>query len=714
MQKNNASSLRWMLRHYLFLCIITLIIFVPLFPLQGSSQIDSVRINHLYDLSAMEEVDLLRLTKEMTLDYQFSSLNLEIQTLLIMAVGFGAGMTLFSPLVSRRQSLLFASLPVTRSRAWTLRVLTFLILCLVPAILCLSAYPLQIAANGFSAIFNLRFYLIRSASVVIMLLYGFSLGALCTAVCGTFWSAGLMTLVLALSGEGFFFCWEALVYGYLSTMPGTAFTMNRFLSPVGSLYKSFFQPFSAFPWAGLLAMLLFLGLSLAAYRANRPENAGKTLNMGILEKPGLFWFCMLGAVIGGVFCNYMALESHDVGIVAGIMLGSGLTWLLTRMLLEQSVRFFPRYRMIPVICAVLTLLGAGTLRLDLFGYNSYLPDAASLRSVTIQSSNVWEPYLPHTVRKENDPVAQLANGYYEMYSMETGARFQKPENIEACLNWIRALQEYAAEIRRETPFQRWPDKNITVIFETDGGKVVRTYPVPWGDAQKKALPYFRILAESEEFREQQTMPPGLAYVLTITFLPDDYKDIMLRKEAEAFREAHLQDLRERTLEDMQHPVLFSFYSVNSPETDAPGPGYLFSGEVLSSDRHTLQMLREMGNEEINRYLDRALDGYTEDPELQFFLYRMDKNGRIVSAERISSPEEIRDWIMNRVTHCTGSIVSYPVDQSSQLHVWSADPQLVLEDGQLVSGGEAEMGENAIELAVFQVIDPEWERSDSRE
>ena len=70
--------------------------------------------------------------------------------------------------------------------------------------------------------------------------------------------------------------------------------------------------------------------------------------------------------------------------------------------------------------------------------------------------------------------------------------------------------------------------------------------------------------------------------------------------------------------------------------------------------------------------------------------------------------------MNRVTHCTGSIVSYPVDQSSQLHVWSADPQLVLEDGQLVSSGEAEMGENAMELAVFQVIDPEWERSDSRE
>ena len=708
MQKNNHSSLRWMLRHYLFLCVIVLIVFVPLFPLQGSSQIESVRISHLYEPSAMEGIELQQLTKEMTLGYQFRDLNLEIQTLLILAVGFGAGMTLFSPLVSRRQSLLFASLPVTRLWAWTLRVLTFLILCAVPAVLCLSVYPLLIAANGFFAVFNLRFYLIRAFSAVILLLYGFSLGALCPAVCGTFWSAGLMALVLAVSGEGFLLCWRTLVSGYLSTIPGYGLK-ERLISPVGSLYKSFYEPYLPFPWAGLLAMLLFLGLSLAAFLVNRPENAGKTLNLKALEKPGLLWLCMLGAAVGGVLCTYMAPESADIGIPAGILLGSGLTWLMTRMLLEQTVRISPRYRMIPVLCAVLTLLGAGILRLDLFGYNSYLPEAASLRSVTVQTSVNWESYLPLHITKEKSP-----DGYTDVYSAESSVRFQKPETMNACLNWVRVLQENAAEVRKEIPFQRWPDRSITVIFETDGGRVVRNYPTPWGDMQKKALPFFRILAESDEFREQQTMEPCSAYELTFTFLCDEYRSITFRKEAEAFREAHLKDLRERTLEDMQRPVLFSFYSIHTSDMDFPAAASQTHGAVLSTDQHTLRMLRQMENEEINRYLDDALGGYAENPNRQFFLCRLDKEGRFLSAERISSPDEIRDWTIRRVTHCTEAVAAYPVDTAWQLQVWSEDPRLVLEDGQLIPAIDQETGESAAELAVFQVIDAEWEGSDPHE
>ena len=108
-----ATPLRWMLKRYFFLAVAFTVIFFALFPMQGMMRILST-LQFLEDIRASQ--DQTYYIKELTRDFIYSPLNLEMLCLLVGFLGFAAAMVLFRSMFSRRRSMMCAALPVTRAR----------------------------------------------------------------------------------------------------------------------------------------------------------------------------------------------------------------------------------------------------------------------------------------------------------------------------------------------------------------------------------------------------------------------------------------------------------------------------------------------------------------------------------------------------------------------------------------------------------------------
>ena len=254
----HASPFRWMLRRYIFLMVAVLLISFAVFPMQGMTRVMSVgRILSMRDPGEPITSSMMdSYIRELTLDFVYSPLNLEMLCLLFGGLGFGAALVLFRHLFSRKQGMMIAGLPMTRSKDF-----------LLPLGLCLMIHPAVVWGNGLRAYFNLRMYLMRAGTTLLINLYGFALGALCASLFGTVWSAVLGGLLTAGSAELVMHGWIEIASMYLKTMfrDGTERAMFRF-SPIYSMYKSFYRPDQFTPFLGLLVTAILLVLGWAANR----------------------------------------------------------------------------------------------------------------------------------------------------------------------------------------------------------------------------------------------------------------------------------------------------------------------------------------------------------------------------------------------------------------------------------------------------------------
>ena len=652
-KSKKASPLRWMLRRYVFLLVAVVMITFAAFPMQGMTRVMSVRwsLEQLEEGEELTSAQVRSFTAELTKNFVYSPLNLEMLCLLFGGLGFAAALVLFRHLFSRKQGMLVAALPMTRSEDFLRRCLVYGLWVLLPMGLCMMIHPLVVFGNGLSACFDLRIYLLRAAATLLINLYGFALGAFCAAVFGTFWSSCLGGMMIAGSAELVAFCWVWIASDYLPTLyrHGLLQTLRPF-SPVYSLYKAFYDPGLRFPLPGILAAAVLLVLGWLAYGRVKPENAGHTLNMKKLEPVILFWTTVLGGTAGAIVLTmYLGRESM---LYVGLLLGAAAGGLLARMLLDQRIQLSLKSWPVPAAAVCVLLLALLGLRGDVLGFNAYAPQAADLTAVRVYPEMGGEELL-------------LTSG----------------ESVEACLTWAGQMREEALAARRETPYQSMY-ANVVMKFEEKGGRI-RTRQYAYPQDQAAVVPALRVLA-AEASRQQAEKVRALTNIYcysrlntfglssqefldTFGFSPEDlsYRRLNPEKVAEALRE----DLRARTLESLQEPALLNVYFEGlNPETGE----YEYSDtsyQIRSGDVHTLQAVL---GDEAEKWADYAAGGFARADRVRVFLCEYSLEGdeeRLESFRLAESEAEVREW-MTHVTGCSDTKFQLPLDRTHRVKVYS--------------------------------------------
>ena len=648
-----ATPLRWMLKRYFFLAVAFTVIFFALFPMQGMMRILST-LQFLEDIRASQ--DQTYYIKELTRDFIYSPLNLEMLCLLVGFLGFAAAMVLFRSMFSRRRSMMYAALPVTRARDFALRTEAYAILCLVPILLCLSLYPLMIGLNGLSDLFSYRDYAHRMILTLLINLYGFAVGTLCASLFGTIWSATLGGLLLTCSAEAALACWWRMSDAFLNTMY-TVGAASRLLvvSPAYSLYKNFYEPARTSILPGILAILLFLGLAFIAYRQVKTENAGHTLNQKKLEKPLLAWVSFLGGSAGALILNLYL--SREPLLWLGTVLGSFSVAVLTRMLLEQRVHLSLRAWKIPAAAAGLILLIFAGLHGDWLGYNRWRPVREKLASIRI---------CPQ--QNSLDPICCL-----------------DPEEIDAAMAWIDQAREEYLEARSKKAFNPESVLAVLVIFEDQNGHVVnREYP--YLSNQRTAARPLQTLAavlgkrQSERFRKLSNV---YAYGEMNTFGMDLQEfhdafgfypnDRISHLDPVRLRMALAEDLRARTLETMQQPILLHLYFESANQEEYTESGYTYQDySIRPDDRNTL---REILGEDMEKWIDFVQGGFARSEEVRVFLCdytETDHSGWKLDSYRMAESEaEVREW-MKQVSQSYDPFFSMPENPGRRVVIYSLD------------------------------------------
>ena len=648
-----TSPLKWMLRRYAFLAVAVFLITFAVFPMQGMMRILSVRegIESLAEPIAVSTA--VYYTRELTRDFVYSPLNLEILCALFGGMGFACAMVLLRSHFSRKQAMMYAGLPMTRIRSFALRTAVFGIWGLLPMAVCLAIHPLMVQANGLGTYFNLQIYFSRAAAALLITLYGYAAGALCAMIFGTVWSAALGGVLLIGSAEVAFYCWINIAGWYLNTLcvKETIRELMRF-SPAYSLYKSFYQPDAFMGWPGIIATLIFGALAAFACRSVRPENAGHTLNLKGLEPVLMAWISLLGGTVGAVvLCLYLSAEPV---VFSGILLGVLLTWILVRMLVDQRIRVSLKGWMIPAAAAALMLLTCLGLRGDWMGFDRY-----TARPEELQAVEIWD----------------------EM-SEKQAKRFEDPESMRACLEWVEQAREEELKSHAETPYDPFRYADCVVAFrKKNGGRVLRQYHYPRD--RQAVLPALRVMAKAWGAQQSEEIPEldsagwypaisefglnGAEFKDVYGFNPDAPRQGRLNPKK--LREALQADLRERTLERMQEPTILRVYlQGENPVFSTDGYQYL-TYNIKPQDRHTLELIL---GEDADQWIRFVRGGFAQGGEAVVFLceYAEGENEErtLKSYHRLETEEAVRSWIA-RTIQCEESLFRCQVDPDRSIAVY---------------------------------------------
>ncbi|MBQ9210705.1 MAG: hypothetical protein IJ153_03310 [Clostridia bacterium] len=652
-KNTQASPFRWMLKRYFFLFVVVTVICFALFPMQGMMRILSTSQTLSRMTEPMEQVQREYYTRQLSQDFIYSPLNLEVLCLLFGGMGYVAAMVLFRHLFSRKQGMMIASLPMTRGKSFLLRLGVYGVWCVAPMVLCMAINPLAVWVKGLGEYFSLTAYLRRAGLSLLINLYGFALGTLSATLFGTIWSAALGSLLMAGSVEVALMIWIRFAATYLhSLFVDQAIRSMLVFSPIYSLYKSFYQPGDYGPWPGLVAAVIFLALAFLAYRKGRPEHAGHTLIQKKLEPLLVAWAAVLGGTAGAL--ALVLYLGREIILYLGLILGALALSLLARMLLDQRIGLHWKQWKIPAAATLVMILALLGLRMDITGFDRYAPTADQLARV-----RVWPG---HESQRE--------------------MRFEDPESLEATLGWIGQMRQELLADKEKYPFQQSLHRSVEVIFEDQQGREVHRqymYPVD----QEAVLPELRIMAEKYSQQRSEEIPQvGNAYcygsiptygldtqefMATFGFFRSNDRFSYLN--VKEVREALRQDLQARTFDTLQEPTLLNLYMEGMDE-ETGTYRYDYSGyNVTAGDQHLLDLIL---GEEKEKWLDYVRGGFAKSENLRVFLCEFeekDTKWELKSYQMAEDENQVLEW-MSHVDRCEEEIFYRPRDRRYQVRVYS--------------------------------------------
>ncbi|MDD3334840.1 MAG: hypothetical protein PHI98_04895 [Eubacteriales bacterium] len=597
--------------------------------------------------------------------------NAEIMSILYGALGFLSAMVLFHHLFSRKSAMLEASLPLTRQKAFVLRLLCGGVLLLLPLLLNILLYFVSIVINGFWSYILPQLLVPKFAALFMITLYGFALGVLSTTLTGQFWSSLLAGATIALSLEGLALITGEIATHYLRTLPReTILSATKLYSPVMTLYKGWVSPMT-FRWLpGLLAILVFLALSFWLYSIRKTEAAEKVLAFeplkGIME--GVLG--VVGAALLGFL--FMSVFGSETGLLVGLILGAAAVFVLCRVIFNLGFSKLLAHWPIALASLLIALTAWGCIRQDVFGYDRYLPSAEALTSVTIHNAS----------EADSQTIS-----------------FSSPNAVVTALGWTQIMRDASTSIAHG--FSYAGSGGHLVEYQIGNQTVTRSYPE---DVKAASYPTILRLLETEDFKTSyQSTATSTALIEPSLGISTNFRNVLSDKEAierfgislsysafnrqseqkqKALLDAYWQDVADRTAEQWQTKSILTLnVSGSTPGTLPYQESYVYRQlPIYACDT---RFLTAVFGDKAQAFIDYASGGYALEDGVKVVYQTYDEETvsdysareRIpLTSELITDPQQIRELLQNASDQPGSSCYYYqPTDPNSNIFIfWDQD------------------------------------------
>ncbi len=340
-------------------------------------------------------------------------------------------------------------------------------------------------------------------------------------------------------------------------LPITIFIINNFMSAVlfgftnSPLAGKVFSPVS-FEWSNylstlymdellayltyLLITMVLLWCSAMVYRRLPLEKEGNAAVYGLAGEV----ICVLIAFVGtAILCSFFMTPPDLPVLLFSALISSLLFYLIARMILEKSLAVF-RLDVLKKYTAVLisVTLFFGLTVFDLTGYTTRIPEAGSVKSVTLDDDF-------------------LQTGIFQD-SFSSEIVLTEKENIQNLIEFHRLLVENKGDLteKSDTPY------HFNINYHLKGGKEIkRTYRVSM-DGQKPLLDAYSKIFESREYK--QLTLDNIKKAQTSDFrLMDKGGAILLKKLPDSF----MHKLKNALLEDYDAMTFAQAVAIRSKDPD---------------------------------------------------------------------------------------------------------------------------------------------------
>ena len=319
--------------------------------------------------------------------------SLNLGTVLAVIFGLLAAMAVFSYLDASRSACMMHALPLRREALFFTNYLSGLSFLLLPNA---AIFGLTLAGEAVGNCLDLKalaiWLLVQSASC----LFFYSFAVFCAMFTGHLLALpvfyGVLNCLAAIISALMDSVLYLFLYGY-NGLSGTTQQAVAWLTPLeklgGAVSWTQAADSGAYQLAqpAVVAVYAGVGVALSAaalliYRARQMESAGDVVSVRVVRPIFKYGVAVCAGLSGGTFTYYVLFGDGQLSLVLSILFWAAVGYFLAEMLLRKSFRVFSAWPGCLVLLALLSALFL-CIRLDLTGYQDYIPASGEVSQVTV-------------------------------------------------------------------------------------------------------------------------------------------------------------------------------------------------------------------------------------------------------------------------------------------------------------------------------------------
>lgn len=417
-----------------------------------------------------------------------------LSTLPVAALAILIAVQGFSYLYDRKKVDMYHSVPVSAKRRFAVIYINGILMYIIPALFSILIAVLMAAAQGcltgrcmaecgLAMVLNLLYFLVvyHTAMLAVMLTGNVIITGFATVIfLGIAYMAHMLLLVFRdnfFDTASYYFAQSeftgSIVIEHNSKISGLKYEV--LLSDIGNRILPIYGKWFA-------AALLLLALSYLCYRKRPSEAAGKAMAFNTFNP----YIKIIVSVVTGLLTGYIVYDAtyyNEIMTALSMVGGTVICSIIMEAIYEADIRGAFKHLVSTGIAAAAAAFIFCVFQFDLFGYDSYVPEAGEVESVALDMG----PY----------------QNYWEWYEADESIRyFSDSEYIRdhMFLTDVEAVCELARKSQEMTWENMTDSRSVRVLYRLKSGKeVCRAFHIDFGDESNEEL-LNRIIG-TQEYRD---------------------------------------------------------------------------------------------------------------------------------------------------------------------------------------------------------------------
>lgn len=352
------------------------------------------------------------------------------------------------------KAMMMHILPLSKNRIFNSYYISGWLICVVPILLMAIPYMLLALKIEFLGRADILLWLFSSIAVM-TLFYGITVlaGTLTGTVIMNIMSAGVLMIIFPLIVEFADSYCEIFISGYCE-MPGWLRALSENYNPAVSM---FFRHENRNGITFLIYFIIGILLSVCGrliYKTRKLEYIGNSTLSRVFEEVMTFLLVFTGMSFFGLMM--WTFSSSKMLIVAGMFVGTLLTFFVVKIIVNRSVRIFSRdfvrslsvYFVIAIVFMALTVF-------DITGFAKRVPDIDEVESVEM------DDFI-------SDYNSSVIYGYVSKDNDNSDREFNSPESLEKIIELHQYIvDEHLYEENRDIDSDSYAE-----VYDMDGNSVL--------------------------------------------------------------------------------------------------------------------------------------------------------------------------------------------------------------------------------------------------